>query len=34
MNILFLTHGHVSKTRGGIDRVTDVLANSLMKRGH
>lgn len=34
MNICFVTYGHVSKTRGGIDRVTDTLANSLMRRGH
>jgi glycosyltransferase involved in cell wall biosynthesis len=34
MNILFFTYGHVSKMRGGIDRVTDTLALSLMRRGH
>lgn len=34
MNILFLTYGHVSKTRGGIDQVTDVLSKALMNRGH
>lgn len=34
MNILFLTYGHVSKMRGGIDRVTDVLGRSLIQRNH
>ena len=34
MNICFVTLGHVSKTRGGIDRVTDTLAHALMERGH
>ena len=33
MNILFLTLGHVSKLRGGVDRVTDTLATNLIKRG-
>lgn len=34
MNICFLTLGHVSKTRGGIDRVTDTLANVFIEKGH
>lgn len=34
MNICFLTLGHVSKTRGGIDRVTDTLANAFIEKGH
>ena len=34
MNILFLTYGHVSKMRGGIDRVTDVRARSFITRGY
>lgn len=34
MNILFLTLGHVSKLRGGVDRVTDTLAQNLIYRGH
>lgn len=34
MNICFLTLGHVSKTRGGIDRVTDTLAKAFIEKGH
>lgn len=34
MNILFTTLGHVSKMRGGIDRVTDILSCNLQVRGH
>lgn len=33
MNILFLTLGHVSKLRGGVDRVTDTLAQNFINRG-
>lgn len=34
MNICFLTLGHVSKTRGGVDRVTDSLAQTFIMMGH
>lgn len=34
MNICYISIGHISKQRGGIDRVTDVLSKELMKRGH
>lgn len=34
MNICFVTLGHVSKTRGGVDRVTDTLANAFIDKGH
>lgn len=34
MNILFFTLGHVSKFRGGVDRVTDTLALNFIQRGH
>ena len=34
MNICFISIGHISKQRGGIDRVTDVLSKELIKRGH
>ena len=34
MKICFLTLGHVSKQRGGVDRVTDTLAQLLIQRNH
>ena len=34
MNICIISYGHISKTRGGVDRVTDVLSNGLKKNGH
>lgn len=34
MNILFITIGHVSKHRGGIDRVTDTLSRAFIAKGH
>lgn len=34
MNICFISYGHISVTRGGIDRVTATLANSLQLMGH
>lgn len=34
MNICFISLGHISKQRGGVDRVTDVLSKELIKRGH
>lgn len=34
MNICYISIGHISKQRGGIDRVTDVLSKELIKRGH
>lgn len=34
MNICFISLGHISKTRGGVDRVTDTLANAFIEKGH
>ena len=34
MNICYISIGHISKQRGGIDRVTDVLSKEFIKRGH
>lgn len=34
MNICIFSHGHISKTRGGVDRVTDTLSTELAYRGH
>lgn len=34
MNICFISIGHISKLRGGIDRVTDVISKALIGRGH
>lgn len=34
MNICYVTTVHVSKTRGGVERVTDTLASALAERGH
>ncbi len=34
MNICMMTTGHVSKTRGGIDKVTDTLAHEFLEKGH
>lgn len=34
MNILVFSRGHISKLRGGVDRVTDTISNELQKRGH
>lgn len=34
MNICFISIGHISKFRGGIDRVTDVISRALIERGH
>ena len=34
MNICFISIGHISKQRGGIDRVTDVISKALIERGH
>ena len=34
MNICIISYGHISKTRGGVDRVTDVLSEGLKKKGH
>lgn len=34
MNICFITYGHVSPIRGGVDRVTDIVARSLQARKH
>ena len=33
MNICFVTIGHVSRLRGGVDRVTDTLAKAFMTNG-
>lgn len=34
MNLCIISYGHISKTRGGVDRVTDVLSEGLKKKGH
>lgn len=34
MNICFLTSDYVSPTRGGIEKVTFILSNALINRGH
>lgn len=34
MNICYISIGHISRQRGGIDRVTDVLSKEFIKRGH
>lgn len=34
MNICYISIGHISKQRGGVDRVTDVLSKELIARGH
>ena len=34
MNICFVSIGHISKLRGGIDRVTDIISKELIRRGH
>ena len=34
MNICFFSFRHISKTKSGVDRVTDILSTSLRKRGH
>lgn len=34
MNICFFSLGHISKTKSGIDRVTDILSTALTKKGH
>lgn len=34
MRICIFSRGHISKLRGGVDRVTDTISNELEKRGH
>ena len=34
MNICYISIGHISKQRGGVDRVTDVISKELIARGH
>ncbi len=34
MNILFLFHSEIIPHKGGVQRVTDILAKELIKRGH
>lgn len=34
MNICILSRGHISKTRGGVDKVTTTLAEELTRRGY
>ena len=34
MNILFASIGHISKQRGGVDRVTDIISKELIKLGN
>ena len=34
MNILFASIGHISKQRGGIDRVTDIISKELIRLGN
>lgn len=34
MRICIFSRGHISKLRGGVDRVTDTISNELQKRGH
>lgn len=34
MNICYISVGHISKQRGGVDRVTDVISKELIVRGH
>ena len=34
MNILFLFHCEINPNRGGVQRVTDVLAKEFKQRGH
>jgi glycosyltransferase involved in cell wall biosynthesis len=34
MNICFFSFGHISKTKSGIDRVTDILSTAFTKKGY
>lgn len=34
MNICFFSFGHISKTKSGIDRVTDILSTAFREKGH